>query len=94
MGAKWYECSTSNHQGLVADEVTGKNIAVVYDKEYAGLIAAAPDAVRKLVELADIITQCASFLEEVDPQGIEGRRFMSIKAAEARNLAHPFESII
>jgi hypothetical protein len=38
----WYVGNTSNHQGLIADENTGKNIAVAYDKADAPLIAAAP----------------------------------------------------
>lgn len=38
----WYESSTGNHQGLVIDEQTGRNIAVAYDKADARLIAAAP----------------------------------------------------
>lgn len=39
----WYESSTGNHQGLVIEEQTGRNVAVSYDKEDARLIAAAPD---------------------------------------------------
>lgn len=38
----WHETSTGNHQGLIIDEETGKNIAVCYDKADAPLIAAAP----------------------------------------------------
>jgi hypothetical protein len=39
----WYVANTGNHQGLVIDQDTGRNIAVAYDKEDAPLLAAAPD---------------------------------------------------
>lgn len=39
----WYETGTGNHQGLIVAEKTGENIAVVYDKVNARLIAAAPE---------------------------------------------------
>ena len=39
----WYAAKTGNHQGLIIDENTGKNIAVTYDKEDAEFIASAPD---------------------------------------------------
>ena len=39
---KWYVAKTGNHQGLVVEEETGKNIAVCYDKADAPLLAAAP----------------------------------------------------
>ena len=39
----WYEASSGNHQGIIVDEVTGKNIAVSYVKNNAKLIAATPE---------------------------------------------------
>lgn len=39
----WYEGNTGTHQGLVIDEQTGENIAVIYKKENATLISAAPE---------------------------------------------------
>lgn len=40
---KWYASkSAGSHQGIVADEETGKSIAVTYDPADAPLIAAAP----------------------------------------------------
>lgn len=40
----WYATKPGNpYQGLVIDERTGANIAVTYDKEYADLIASAPE---------------------------------------------------
>lgn len=39
----WYVASTGNHQALVIDEQTGRDIAVCYDKKDAPLVAAAPD---------------------------------------------------
>ena len=38
----WFTANMGNHQGLVIDEDTGRNIAVCYDKADAPLIAAAP----------------------------------------------------
>jgi hypothetical protein len=43
MKKSWYVAETGNHQGLIIDEVTGKSIAVAYDKQNAPLLAAAPD---------------------------------------------------
>jgi len=39
---RWYVASTGNHQGLVVEEDTGRNVAVCYDKADAPLLAAAP----------------------------------------------------
>lgn len=44
----WYEGKTGNHQGLIIEEGTGKNIAVAYDKADAALIAAAPELLEAL----------------------------------------------
>ena len=49
----WYEASTGNDQGLVVDENSGDNVAVVYDKANARLIAAAPKTLEALDKLAD-----------------------------------------
>lgn len=49
----WYEAKMGNdHQGLIANESTGANVAVVYDKRHARLIAAAPDLLEALERLA------------------------------------------
>ena len=39
----WCVMSTGNHQGLVVAENSPENIAVVYDKKDADIVAAAPD---------------------------------------------------
>jgi hypothetical protein len=45
----WYEAKMGNdHQGLVIEEATGRNVAVAYDKVDAPLIAAAPDLLAAL----------------------------------------------
>lgn len=45
----WYEANMGNdHQGLVISESDGANIAVVYDKKNAPLIAAAPELLAAL----------------------------------------------
>jgi hypothetical protein len=54
--APWYEAKTGNHQGLIIEEGTGRNIAVAYDKSDAPLIAAAPamlEALEQFVRYAD-----------------------------------------
>lgn len=38
----WYVGKTGNHQGLIIEDKTGRNIAVSYDKADAPLIASAP----------------------------------------------------
>ena len=54
-----------NNQGLVVDEVTGENIAAIYDKKYARLITAAP-------ELLDALVDCAGVLQSIEDQ-LNGR---------------------
>ena len=39
----WYTAKTGGDQGLIIEEETGRNVAVVYDKKDAPLLAAAPD---------------------------------------------------
>lgn len=50
---KWYTASTGNHQGLIIEEESGRNIAVAYDKKDAPLIAAAPELLEALAQLLD-----------------------------------------
>jgi hypothetical protein len=38
----WHAVSTGNHQGLVIDSNTGRNVAVTYKAEDATIVAAAP----------------------------------------------------
>ena len=52
---KWYEGKTGNHQGLIIEEDTGKNIAVSYDKADAALISATPE----LLEACIFARECA-----------------------------------
>ncbi len=51
----WYE--TGNHQGLIISEATSANVAVAYDKKDAALIAAAPDLLEALTEIATLLSQ-------------------------------------
>jgi len=51
---KWYEGNTGNHQGLVINEETGENIAVVYDKANTPLIASAPELLEACKLFEDI----------------------------------------
>ena len=50
-GAHWYVGKTGNHQGLVIEEGTGRNVAVAYDKQDAPLLAAAPELLEALKEM-------------------------------------------
>ena len=45
---QWYAAKTGNHQGLVIEEDTGRNVAVAYDKKDTPLLAAAPAMLRVL----------------------------------------------
>lgn len=52
----WRAVGTGNHQGLIVDDETGRNVAVAYDKADAPLLAAAPallSALRRAYELLD-----------------------------------------
>lgn len=40
---KLYHKAQSTGQGIIADEVTGRTVAVVYDSKDGDLLAAAPD---------------------------------------------------
>ena len=57
----WYVSKTGDHQGLVVSEATGENIAVVYDKANAKLIAAAPELLAACkcaeLDLYDFVTE-------------------------------------
>ena len=55
----WYKASTGNHQGLIIEEKTGRNVAVSYDKEDADLIAAAP-------EMLEALRTCAEWSDSRD----------------------------
>lgn len=74
----WYEASTGNHQGLVVEEKTGRNIAVAYDKADAPLIAAAP-------ELLAALHHAEEFLTDSDMNAAAGAKLVQvIRAALAR----------
>lgn len=53
----WYVTTTTNiaDQGFIADEETGKDIAVVYDRKNAALVAAAPEMIALLKQIHEII---------------------------------------
>lgn len=59
----WYEAKTGNHQGLVIEEETGRNVAVVYDKADARLIAAAPALYAALDSLVSAVSLPCTNLE-------------------------------
>lgn len=49
----WYTAKTSGDQGLIIEEETGRNVAVVYDKKDAPLLAAAPELLQAVKEILD-----------------------------------------
>ena len=50
---KWFVASTGNQQGIVIDETDGRNVAVIYDKADAPIVAAAPE----------LLAACVMFLQ-------------------------------
>jgi len=54
----FYVGKTSDHQGLIIEEGTGRNVAVTYDKADTPLLAAAPEMLAALIaaqeDLADL----------------------------------------
>jgi hypothetical protein len=75
----WYEAKTGNHQGLVVEETTGRDVAVAYDKADAALIAAAPELLAALETIAN------SGLVNYGPDA----RFLASIAAAAISKAKP-----
>ena len=59
MTQRWYVASTGDHQGLVIDEATGRNVAITYDKADAPPIAAAPDLRNALADMIEMATHHA-----------------------------------
>lgn len=54
-----------NHQGIVYDEITGRDVALTYDPADAPLVAAAPAMLAALQEiLADQETMCEPYRNE------------------------------
>lgn len=64
----WYVTSTTNvaGQGFVADEDTGRAVAIVYDNKNAALIAAAPKLLAALETVANIWSDL--YHNEADPE--------------------------
>ncbi len=54
MKNSWYAANSGPYQGLICDEKTGANIAVVYDKANTDILAAAPE----LLEACQIAYAC------------------------------------
>lgn len=62
---KWYAKKTNagsaHEQGLIADEDTGRSVAVCYDSKDMNLLAAAP-------ELLAAMEDCAGVLQSIEDQ--------------------------
>ena len=61
----WYVGKTGNHQGIVIDQSTGRNVAVTYQAADAPLVAAAPELLRALESLLNLVT--AASLNQCQP---------------------------
>lgn len=75
----WYGKNAGNdHQGLVIDETTGRNVAVAYDREDTALLSAAPD-------LLDALKSLTRVYEGATGQDVfTGRAKAAIAKAEGR----------
>jgi hypothetical protein len=51
---KTYHKALSSGQGIIADEETGRTVAVVYDSKDGDILAAAPDMLAALEELVEV----------------------------------------
>lgn len=86
---KLYEAKTGNHQGLLCQEKTGENIAIVYDKANAAYIVKCVNAHEALLEalklsksmLVDHLADCPRFTN--DPQDTCNCGFSTIEEAIA-----------
>lgn len=77
----WY-VTNSAHQGIVADEQTGKTIAVTYDKAHAPVVAASQDL---LAALEGVLTDWDALVrnsEKAEPPHIQQARAAIAKAGE------------
>lgn len=52
MSKQWYGAKTGFDQGLIVEEETGRNIAVVYDRADVPVLAAAPEMYEALKLIA------------------------------------------
>ena len=55
--SSWYVGKTGNHQGIVIDQSTGRNVAVTYQAADAPLVAAAPE----LLDTLQAIVNCPDY---------------------------------
>lgn len=104
----WYGANVSGDQGLVIDEKTGRNIAVVYDKKDTQLIASAPETAAERDQLkevnAELVDALGQLLDRLDHHGvldiireegpIEDAREALERARESRSSAAPVKSSI
>lgn len=54
MQTEWYEASTGNHQGLIVETKTERNIAVTYDKNDTAFIVTACNAHEELIQACSL----------------------------------------
>jgi hypothetical protein len=61
----WYAKTQSSGQGIIADEETGRTVAIAFDGKDAALLAAAPEMRELLALAADTI---ADMRDRYDPK--------------------------
>jgi hypothetical protein len=71
----WHAASTGNHQGLVIEDETGRNVAVAYDKADAPLIAQAPAMLEALRTARAIVQDMIDTADRDNPLTAE-REFL------------------
>jgi hypothetical protein len=71
-----YHKALSTGQGIVADEETGRTVAVVYDSKDGDLLAAAPDLLEALEGLADCagLSALPGYKKELDGAVLTARQ--------------------
>ena len=73
----WYTSKGSMGQGIIAEEETGRNVAVAYDEKDAPLLAAAPA----------LLEACNLAMSDFELEGIELNHDTVSALREAINLA-------
>jgi hypothetical protein len=71
---RWYTMTKPDAtQGQVAEDGTGKTIAVTYDGSHAALVAAAPDMLAALRSILAALSQPAVFPADLDLSRMNAR---------------------
>jgi len=84
---RWYAAKAgNNHQGLVIEEGTSRNVAVTYDVKDAPLAAAAPEMADMLRKLADATQNARRWIVLSDDEGLAAYNETAEAVMNARDL--------